>query len=69
MQTNDFEKESDCGKNDDNVQDGTMEVARLGVDFDMRRKRVATQLLKKLEKVFALYPPSLRHSRKGTSYC
>ena len=49
-----FEKDGDCGKNDDigaNVQDGSMEVARLGVDFDMRRKGVATQLVKKLEKV------------------
>ena len=43
-------------------------MARLGVDIDMRRKKVATQLVKKLEKVILYYSPLLHDSWKGTFF-
>ena len=33
------------------MQENSVEVARLGVDVEMRRRGVASQLIKKLEKV------------------
>ena len=46
------------------LQDGSLEVARLGVDIEMRRKGVATQLVKKLEKVIMVNPPYRITQRK-----
>ena len=48
------------------MQENSVEVARLGVDVEMRRRGVASQLIKKLEKViwksFALHIPHVCHS-------
>ena len=35
------------------LKDDTLEVSRLGVDIDARRNKVASQLVKKLEKVLS----------------